>query len=148
GAGGAGRPLSAVDQDNGINYALSASYAPHGELSSLLLGQSDTFSGINLNQGYNSRLQPTSIRGWSVSSGVVLDLGYCFYGVSNGSCPSSGINNGNVTQITNNIDSSRSQSFSYDQLNRLLTAQSTANHSNAGPAGCWAESYTVDPWGN
>jgi len=38
-----------------------------GAPSSLLLGQTDSFGGINLNQGYNNRLQPSSIRGWSTN---------------------------------------------------------------------------------
>jgi RHS repeat-associated protein len=137
--GGAGRPLSAVDQENGINYAQSASYAPHGALSSLLLGQTDTFGGINLNVAYNPRLQPASIRGWS-TSGVALDLGYCFYPVVNGVCQSSQGNNGNVTRIVNNRDNNRTQNFTYDTLNRIATAYTDGN--------VWGETLQIDAWGN
>jgi hypothetical protein len=44
-----------------------------------------------------------------------LDLIYDFH-LGNG-------NNGNVWGITNNRDTSRSQTFTYDALNRLLSAQ-------------------------
>jgi RHS repeat-associated protein len=138
--GGAGRPLSAVDQDNSINYALGASYAPHGALSSLLLGQAGGFSGINLNQGYNPRLQPASIRGWS-TNGVALDLSYCFYALANGVCPSSPTtNNGNVTRVVNNRDTTRTQNFTYDTLNRVATAYTDGN--------VWGETLQIDAWGN
>ena len=59
----------------------------------------------------------------------------------------SGHNNGNVASITNNLVSGRSQNFTYDSLNRLATAQTTATHTS-GAANCWAETYSYDPWGN
>ncbi len=34
--------------------------------------------------------------------------------------------NGNATSITNNINTARSQSFTYDELNRVLTAKTLA----------------------
>jgi RHS repeat-associated protein len=145
--GGAGRPLSAIDQDNGVNYALGASYAPQGPLSSLLLGQTGSFGGINLNQSYNSRLQPASIRAFS-TSGVALDLAYCFYPMSNGVCPTTGANNGNVRQITNNRDNTRTQTFVYDALNRLSSAQTQTVGVTIPNANCWGLTFGYDSWGN
>jgi RHS repeat-associated protein len=52
--------------------------------------------------------------------------------------------NGNVVGITNNRDSTRSQSFSYDQVNRILTAE-TASTSGSN---CWGENYGYDQWAN
>jgi hypothetical protein len=47
-----------------------------------------------------------------------MDMTYAFnYGSAD---------NGNVANITNNINTARSQSFTYDGLNRVNTAQSQA----------------------
>jgi len=52
-----------------------------------------------------------------------------------------------VYGITNNLDTTRSQTFTYDQLNRIASALTTSNHSTS-PSHCWGEAYTVDAWGN
>jgi RHS repeat-associated protein len=144
----AAQHLSAVDSTGNptINYALSASYTPPGELASVTLGQTGTFTGINLNQTFSPRLQPAFMRGWS-TNGVVLDLSYCFYPLVSGACPASpqGGNNGNVTLITNNRDNTRSQMFTYDALNRIAIAQTTSTSSTTN---CWSEQYGYDAWGN
>jgi len=50
----------------------------------------------------------------------VFSIGYDFHvGVGN---------NGNVWGITNNKDISRNQSFTYDALNRLTSAQNAGNN--------------------
>src|ERR1700733_14727438 len=49
--------------------------------------------------------------------------------------------------ITNNVDTTRSQSFTYDHLNRILTAETTSTYATS-PTHCWGESYTYDQWGN
>jgi YD repeat-containing protein len=51
-----------------------------------------------------------------------------------------GKNNGSVVQITNGRDSTRT-AYTYDQLNRLATAQMPG----AAP---WGDSYVYDAWGN
>ncbi len=136
----AGRVLAAVDQANGINYALSASYAPHGALISVVHGQTGSFGGINLHQSFNNRLQPTSIRAWS-TSGVALDLEYCFNSTVSDFTQACGVtpvvNNGNVARITNNRDTARSQRFTYDELNRIKTARTQAT---TGPH-CWGQLF-------
>jgi RHS repeat-associated protein len=48
--------------------------------------------------------------------------------------------NGNVFKITNNRDNTRSQSFTYDVLNRIASAQSSGTQ--------WGETFTIDAWGN
>jgi hypothetical protein len=61
--------------------------------------------------------------------------------------------NGNVNAITNNRDTTRSQNFTYDKLNRIATAETTSTYATS-PAHCWGESYVFDnasvngPWGN
>ena len=63
--------------------------------------------------------------------------------VSSPSVDASSHNNGNVMGITNLVDGTRSQQFTYDQLNRLLTAESTSTYATS-PAHCWGEAYVYD----
>ena len=63
--------------------------------------------------------------------------------VSSPSVDASSHNNGNVMGITNLVDRTRSQQFTYDQLNRLLTAESTSTYATS-PAHCWGEAYVYD----
>jgi len=49
-------------------------------------------------------------------------------------------NNGNVTRIVNNRDTTRSQNFTYDGLNRIVTAYTDGN--------IWARHCQIDAWGN
>ena len=49
-----------------------------------------------------------------------------------------------MQQIVNNLDSTRSMTFSYDSLNRLMQANTTNTMSET----CWGEVYTIDSWGN
>ena len=108
-------------------------------------------------QTYNGRLQPLGMQdtGSVVSfsscaglgqTGNLLDLSFNFnYGSGD---------NGNVNGVTNNHDTTRSQGFGYDALNRLLTAETTSTYSTS-PAHCWGEAYVFDnnttssgAWGN
>jgi RHS repeat-associated protein len=129
-----------------IKYVTAASYSPAGVLSSLTADDELLTSTMY----YNTRLQPCRI---SVKSsgiaptsctdtsniGNILDYTYNFsLGTSD---------NGNVMGITNNVDTTRSQSFTYDHLNRILTAE-TASTFATSPANCWGESYTYDEWAN
>jgi len=132
----ASQPVSAVDGANAINYVTSASYAPQGGLSSLTLGYTGSFAGIQINDTYNTRLQPNELKAWS-TAGVAFDLTYGFV-------DGNGKNNGNVVQVTNNKDTARSQQFTYDQLNRILTAKTTATSG----ANCWSYTYGIDVWAN
>jgi len=131
----AAQAVSAVDVANSINYALNASYAPHGAVAAVLHGQAGGFGGITASYGYNARLQPTTMVATS-ANGTVLDFAYNFsYGMAN---------NGNVAAITNNRNPDRSQSFTYDELNRVKTARTQAT---TGPY-CWGESFYYDIWAN
>ena len=55
----------------------------------------------------------------SAPSQTVFSIGYDFH-VGNGT---TGADNGNVWGITNYKDNTRNQSFTYDSLNRLTSAQ-------------------------
>jgi len=127
----AGRQISAVDVVNSINYATEASYTAWGALSSVKYGVTGGFTGIVTSNSYNKRLQPIFLTA-AAPSQTVLSLGYDF-GLNTA-------NNGNVLSVTNNRDPNRSQQFTYDQLNRLASAQTTSN--------LWGNAYTYDIWGN
>jgi RHS repeat-associated protein len=77
-----------------------------------------------------------------------MDFTYSYVGTN-------GHNNGNVPSITEtNGDGDDTQNFTYDSLNRIATAQTSAINQPgwAGDTGhlqeCWAEQYSYDPWGN
>jgi len=84
---------------------------------------------------YNKRLQPNELKTWS-TAGTAMDLTYSFVDAS-------GHNNGDVISITNNRDTTRSQGFTYDQVNRIVTAETTSTHATS-PANCWGEAYVYD----
>src|SRR3989442_1253882 len=74
--GTAGRSLTAKDTANGVNYALSATYAPQGALGSVINGQvSGGFAGINWTASYNNRLAPTSVVA-SSAAGAARRVGF------------------------------------------------------------------------
>jgi hypothetical protein len=132
----AARLTAAQDVAGGVNYATAASYSPGGALVSLSNGASLVSTYF-----YNSRLQPCRISVKASGSapancddltqtGNVLDFRYGFnLGTAN---------NGNAASIENRRDTGRSQSFTYDELNRIRDF-------SYGPC---ANQYTVDVWGN
>jgi len=146
----AGRASTAKDLTNGINYAFGtcqsgACYAPQGAVSQLQNGTNLASTYI-----YNDRLQPcwlyastngtiaagTSCTATDPGPGNILDLKYNFsLGAGD---------NGNVSGITNNRDTTRSQSFTYDQVNRILSGQTSATTGS----NCWGEAYSYDQWAN
>lgn len=130
------RPLSAIDTANQINYATNATYWPTGAIASLVHGNpSGSFQGITESYNFNNRGQVTSIQA-SSSAGTALSLAYG-YGQAAG-------NNGNIASITNNSDNTRSQTFTYDNLNRLASAQSQATSGS----NCWGLNMGLDTIGN
>src|SRR5262249_11117117 len=82
------------------------------------------------------------------ASQTIYSLTYDFH-VGNGT---TGSNNGNVWGILNNKDHSRDQSFTYDALNRMLSAQNAGTNCAAmtvnGKTEYWGNSYSYDAWGN
>ncbi len=148
----ANRSATVADSANGITYAAAqvsppntcpttnVCYTPQGTQYSAAIGKTSSFNGINFSETYNSRLQPLEIQA-GPSSGNVIDLTYSFVD------PTTSKNAGHVNSITNNLDGTRSQTFTYDQLNRITGALTASTYATS-PAHCWGESYTVDPWGN
>jgi RHS repeat-associated protein len=146
-ADSADRPSSATDAANGITYATdwktppasttctatSVCYTPQGSVYSMSLGQTSSYNGFNISETFNNRLQPNEIK-----AGTALDITYSFVD------PVSLKNAGHVYGIANNLNSSRSQSFTYDQLNRILTAKTISTTGTY----CWGYQFSYDAWGN
>jgi RHS repeat-associated protein len=131
-----------------LNYVSGVTYMPDGQVAEENLGAaSGCYGGIMGEFSYNQRLQPahllyttsgTPATSELTSNSCVSGAGefmHRMYSFNNGS---GGPNNGNVIGIANCLDSTRSQSFSYDNLNRVQSAS----------AGFWGEQYTIDAWGN
>ena len=148
----ADRPSTATDASNGITYATGfqtspgstclnnlTCYTPQGTFYALSIGQSSTFTGLNLTHIYNSRLQPNEFKA-SSTGGNAIDISYGF------ADPVSGHNAGHVYAIANNLNSSRSQNFTHDQVNRIKTAGTFATTGTY----CWGYDFSssYDAWGN
>src|SRR5207244_3215781 len=125
-------------------FASGATYWPQGALNTATYGSATSSTGLNRLDTYNKRLQPLDMIAQKgtpdptcvMSSGKLLHLSYGFgYGAND---------NGNVVSIQNCRNYGRSSSFTYDELNRLKTAQSAATSGTDA----WGESFAYDAWGN
>jgi len=146
----ANRPGAAQDSSNGITYATGfktapggtcssgiTCYTPQGSVYAVSLGQTTSFTGLNITNTYNSRLQPNEFNA-SSTGGNAVDITYSFVDPRGG-------NAGHVSSVSNNLNSSRTQSFTYDQVNRIITAGTS---STTGP-NCWGYQFVYDgAWGN
>jgi RHS repeat-associated protein len=115
-----------------IPFADNASYAAHGALTRLRLGNQRWESTSII----NNRLQPERM-GVGTSQGAtdVYQLDYTY------NSPGQSDNNGNLRSQTIRHTSFApfTQSYSYDDVNRLHTA---------GEPGAWSQTYDYDPYGN
>jgi RHS repeat-associated protein len=154
----AGNDTSAIDSSNNINYVQSALYAPDGKIASFT-GHAGS-SAITNAFVYNPRLQicrevasttgilPTSCT--ASGTGNILDFQYDFH-LGNGVSSS---DNGNLYTAINNKDTTRNQIYTYDTLNRLLTARTSGSDCTVKIPGSssqteyWGESFNYDAWGN
>jgi RHS repeat-associated protein len=123
-----------------LYHAENLNYAPHGALSTYTMGwTSSGFAGIAMSSTYNNRLQPVNMTAKHTSNTVTLmDYTYSFV--------ASSINDGHVKSVTNNITSQagRSQTYTYDEMNRLASAQTTGSTA----PNCWGLSYQYDRYAN
>jgi RHS repeat-associated protein len=144
------RPVSATDSATSVNYFNAVHYSAAGAPCWTVYGGAITGA-----RTFNGRIQPLGSQStasnltFSSCSGLgqtgnLLDLTFGFdYGSGD---------NGNVMGIANNRDTTRSQSFSYDALNRLLAANASTYATS--PSHCWGEAYVYDnnatggAWGN
>jgi RHS repeat-associated protein len=126
----AGRPASVVD-GNGTQYVSSTTYYPNGAEYQRFM------PNIYFRTDLNSRLQVSGFYSDNgQTSSFFINKTYNYGAVHQ--------NNGDVMSITNNKDSNRTQTFTYDQLNRITAGSSSANTGNYS----WGENYAVDAWGN
>jgi RHS repeat-associated protein len=88
--------------------------------------------------------QATSFSNGTGANLAVFNIGYDFH-LGNG-------DNGNVYGIANYRDQSRNQTFTYDALNRLTSAQNAGTDCTQktvnGATKYWGNSYGYDAWGN
>src|SRR6266700_2216183 len=146
----AGELTQVKDTAHNITYFQNASYFPTGQLNQA------TFGSVVETSIFNNRLQPcwyyattstplaanTACTGTATAANV-LDLRYNFgFGTND---------NGNVWGLTNDKDSNRSVTYTYDALNRLASAVTPNTDCTVLPSGItrnWGETFTIDPWGN
>jgi len=142
---GAGRPLTATNAGGSTTFVTGAAYAPPGELTSMTMGMTASFAGIQTSNAYDNRLQPILLSAAS-PSGTVFSLCFDYHlgvAVNTAPCsfPASPLgDNGNVYQIVNNRDSTRTETVTYDSLNRIASGYSSGTQ--------WGEAFTIDAWGN
>jgi RHS repeat-associated protein len=141
----AGKMAGVKNQSSGKYYAGAAptdsvnriQYAAHGAISQMRLANNDS---LWEHTTFNARLQPTQIGlGTSATDSSKLQLDYTYSPIINGVADPSK-NNGNLrTQTVTGGGFTATQSYSYDYLNRLVTA-------SEGTA--WSQTYDFDRWGN
>jgi YD repeat-containing protein len=139
----AGRIASVSGTKSGTvtNYVDGVTYAPHGGLSEITVA-----GGARTEQWcYNNRMQPEMIRLGSVASpGCIAqsgDLLRLTYGYGTAGYDTAASNNGNIgshTVTRNGGTFTATDTYRYDALNRLRTAE------NAG----WSQTYVYDRFGN
>jgi RHS repeat-associated protein len=107
------------------------------------------FAGITNSFSYNKRLQPVNMSATAPNQ-TVFSIGYDFH-AGNGTA-GTGTDNGNVWNLYNFRDRTRDQSFNYDALNRLTSAQNAGTNCAAttanGKTEYWGNNYGYDAWGN
>ncbi len=143
--GGAARPLTAAHSS--VKFVQGATYAPPGELAGMTIGSATGFAGIIASNAYNSRLQPILLSAGVTGQNPVFSLCYDFHLHVAVTRPtpcsfsaSSAGDNGNAYQIVNNRDNTRTQNFTYDSLNRIVSGYSSGSQ--------WGETFTIDAWSN
>jgi len=114
--------------DGQTGYLVSPTYAPNGALAARFSNAFNDYIGWT----YNQRFWPTSMVENVYGSAHLLNLSFSYSG------------NGNVSQVANAKDSTRTETITYDNLNRVSTAQS---HATSG-ANCWGQSFSYDRYGN
>ena len=130
------RPFAITDHNNSsLHYVNNVAYNSADQPTAFDLGDTtnETFS-------YNNRLQ-LSGQTTKKSGTTLLDFSYSYAGsAGNHGAGTTAGNSGQLIQMQDNFDSSKSVSYTYDLLGRLKTAQ-------AGTSG-WSVSETYDRYGN
>lgn len=146
-------------QVDGEDYAANIQYDPANRITEMTVGNGST--QVSETYEYEDRrglLARQTVRRGGTS---LLDLSYGYqsryddcYGARCSPVVTPHDNIGQVTRITNNLDSSRSRDYSYDALGRLTQAKSFRFQAGSGkddPSRLvenWAQTYTYDRYGN
>ncbi len=117
----AGKITAVRDATRDIDVVYGIAYAPSGSIAQKTYG-----NGIINTISFNDRLQPTRI-----IHGTLFDVSYNYYDPS-------GNNNDNVMGITDNLVPQKTAAYSYDDLNRLVSAST----------GIWSQIFSYDIYGN
>jgi len=120
----ADRPFSVVWPSLGVSIVSAAVYRPFGPLSTLVYG-----NGATRTITYDTRYRVTENLLTAYGGSTIADYTYSNDGA------------GNITAIHDATDTSYDRTFTYDDLNRLLTA-------NTGSSLWQAGSYSYDAMGN
>src|SRR5947208_2002762 len=124
---------------SGTTYASGFSYSPSFQVTGFSYG-----NGVTAAFGYTpDRLLLQSLA-YTKSAATLFSTNY-WYKTDSTNCPSGAAgNNGQIQCITDNVDSGRTVSYSYDALYRLISA--TTNGSGNYPQ--WGLSWSYDRYGN
>ena len=119
------------------NYVSAATYWPDGAPKTMTIG-----NGLTTTWYRNKRMQPKET---VLANGNTqfIDRQYCYgaSAVSGANCTSQSVgDNGNINQIQDVLNGNNTQTFQYDNLNRLNS------FTNGG--GNMQQTYAIDPWGN
>jgi RHS repeat-associated protein len=143
----AGRIAGMKNEATGLYYAGASStdqanrlqYSSTNRLQAMKLG-----NGLWEHTNFNSRSQPVQIGlGTSTADSSRLRVDYAYGVLVNGVLDVTK-NNGNVQSQTITLpELTLNQSYSYDELNRLESAQETN-----GATPVWKQTYSYDPFGN
>jgi RHS repeat-associated protein len=146
-----GRPAKAQDVANNVNYAMEhgcdwglgtdgVCHMPWGAVYSTQLGYVSGSTNPHVIDGFNKRMQLSQIADGLQTGTTGTYVMWLLYSYTD----ANGHNNGNVMTITNNLDGTRTQNFTYDQVNRIVNATTPTTCS----PNCWSLSFTYDEWAN
>ncbi len=117
----AGKTAAVRDATRDIDVVSGIVYTAGGSISQKTYG-----NGIINTISFNERLQPTRM-----IHGTLFDVSYDYYDLN-------GNNNDNVMEMTDNLDPQKTAAYSYDNLNRLVSAST----------GTWSQTFSYDIYGN
>jgi len=134
----------------GSNLVSDISYTPFGALQSEKYG-----NGLMRSMGYNNRLQPTEIRLGRPGNPESVFTIYNIFGTANnvnGQDAEIALtqNNGNIARVKYSVNGALqySQTFQYDQVNRLCYAVEHKNGEYNDASRAWYQTFNYDPFGN
>jgi RHS repeat-associated protein len=126
-----GRRAGIQNNSTSANYATSIGYNAANQVTGFTYG-----NGVEASYGYTAQRLQTSSIAYALGGSDLFSLSYSY--------TQSGDNDGEIVSITDNVDSGRSASYTYDALYRLTAASTTG--SSDYPA--WGLSFTYDRYGN